>query len=120
MPAGRPQKKIDVEQFEKLCGLQCTKIEICGFFDVSDKTLDAWVRRTYNENFSEVYAQKRGTGKIALRRLQFRLAEKSASMAIWLGKQWLGQSDDPEPEDKADDPLLALIGDLDEQSKADR
>lgn len=116
----RPQKQIDKDNFEKLCGLQCTKTEICGFFDITDKTLDGWCKRTYKAGFSEVYAQKRGTGKIALRRIQFRLAEKSASMAIWLGKQYLGQTDEPEPEDRNDDPLLWLIGDLDEQSRIDR
>lgn len=34
----RPLKEIDAKQFEKLCGLQCTKLEICGWFDVTDKT----------------------------------------------------------------------------------
>ena len=33
-----------------------------------------------------------------MRRALFRLAEKSASMAIWLGKQWLGQKDTVEIE----------------------
>ncbi len=94
----RPRKEIDQKQFENLCGLQCTKEEICGWFDVSDKTLDAWCKRTYRLSFSEVFSQKRGKGKISLRRAQFQLAESSASMAIWLGKQYLGQR---EPENKA-------------------
>ena len=47
-------------------------------------------------NFSEVFKEKRGLGKISLRRNQFRLAEKSATMAIWLGKQYLGQKDQVE------------------------
>ena len=34
----RPRKEIDQKQFENLCGLQCTLEEICGFFDVTDKT----------------------------------------------------------------------------------
>ena len=92
----RPQKQIDKAQFEKLCGLQCTKEEICGFFDLTDKTLESWCKRTYKVGFSEVFRQKRGTGKISLRRYQFELAKKNANMAIWLGKQYLGQSDKPE------------------------
>ena len=32
-------------------------------------------------------------GLISLRRMQFQLAEKSAAMAIFLGKQHLGQQD---------------------------
>ena len=94
----RPRKEIDKRDFESLCTLQCTKEEICGFFDVSDKTLENWCKRTYAEGFSEVFKKKRGKGKISLRRAQFRLAEKSAAMAIWLGKQWLGQKDTVEIE----------------------
>lgn len=90
---GRPRKEIDQKQFESLCGLQCTLEEICGWFDVTDKTLDSWCKRTYNANFSEVFKQKRGAGKISLRRSQWRLAEKNATMAIFLGKQFLGQRD---------------------------
>lgn len=38
--------------------------------------------------------------KIKLRRNQLKLSEKSAAMAIWLGKQYLGQKDSFEFEDK--------------------
>ena len=89
----RPRKDIDKNQFEKLCGLQCTQQEICSWFDVTDKTLSTWCRRTYHMSFSEVFRQKRVMGKISLRRAQFHLAEKSAAMAIFLGKQYLGQRD---------------------------
>lgn len=89
----RPRKEIDQKQFENLCGLQCTLEEICGWFDVTDKTLDGWCKRTYGSSFSDVFKEKRGAGKISLRRAQFRLAEKSAAMAIFLGKQYLGQKD---------------------------
>ena len=87
----RPRKEIDQKQFENLCGLQCTKEEICGWFGITDKTLDAWCKRTYKQGFSDVFRQKRGLGKISLRRHQWKLAEKNANMAIWLGKQYLGQ-----------------------------
>lgn len=89
----RPRKEIDQTQFENLCGLQCTLEEICGWFDVTDKTLDGWCKRTYHASFSEVFRQKRGAGKISLRRSQWRLAKKNATMAIFLGKQFLGQRD---------------------------
>ena len=96
----RPRKEIDATDFEKLCGLQCTQEEICGWFGVTDKTLESWVKREYGRSYSEVYAEKRGLGKISLRRYQFRLAEKSAAMAIFLGKNYLGQKDSVEFEDK--------------------
>lgn len=95
---GRPRKEIDKKQFENLCGLQCTKEEICGFFEITDKTLENWCRRTYKAGFSDVFRQKRGKGKISLRRNQFRLAETNATMAIWLGKQYLNQKDYQEVE----------------------
>lgn len=97
----RPRKEIDQNNFENLCGLQCTKEEICSFFDVTDKTLERWCKRTYKAGFSEVFRQKRGKGKISLRRNQFRLAEKNANMAIWLGKQYLGQVDKIETNDNS-------------------
>lgn len=92
----RPRIEIDKEQFEKLCYLQCTLEEIAGFFKCSADTIERWCVREYKERFAEVYNKKRGTGKISLRRAQFRLAETNATMAIWLGKQYLGQTDKQE------------------------
>ena len=93
---GRPPKQIDQTEFEKLCALQCTQSEICDWFDVTDKTLCGWVRRTYGKSYSEVYALKRQKGLISLRRAQFKLAEKNAAMAIFLGKNYLGQKNKDE------------------------
>ena len=89
----RPMKEIDKEFFEKLCGLQCTLREFEFALDVSRKTLLKWCKATYNESFSTVFGKKRQAGFISLRRAQFRLAEKSAAMAIFLGKNYLGQTD---------------------------
>ena len=100
---GRPMKQIDKVQFEKLCALQCTEEEICGFLDVTDKTLEKWCQKEYKAHFSEVFRQKRGVGKVSLRRSQWRLAEKNANMAIWLGKQYLGQRDMPTQDSTLDE-----------------
>ncbi len=87
------QDRIDKKLFENLCGLQCTLSEMCDAFDVTDKTLNEWCRTTYGSTFSEVFKVKRGKGLISLRRMQWKHAEKNASMAIFLGKQYLGQKD---------------------------
>ena len=87
------QDRIDKKVFENLCGLQCTLLEICDAFDVDDKTLNEWCKKNYGTTFSEVFKRKRGKGQISLRRMQWKLAEKNASMAIFLGKQYLGQKD---------------------------
>ncbi len=118
-PVGRPKKTINKKNFEKLCGLQCTETEICAFFDVTDKTLNAWCKKTYKKNFSEVFRLKRGIGKISLRRKQWELAGKSAAMAIWLGKQFLGQKDIPLEDiaevEQEDDPLSKSLKELAEK-----
>lgn len=87
----RPRKEIDQANFEKLCGMQCTKEEIASFFDVSEDTIERWCKRTYNANFAVVLNKKGAAGRISLRRFQFKLAEHNPTMAIWLGKQYLGQ-----------------------------
>lgn len=91
----RPRKEIDQAQFEKLCAMLCTENEICSFFDVTDKTLTGWCKRTYGLSFSEAYKKHSVKGIISLRRNQLKLSEKSAAMAIFLGKQYLGQKDNP-------------------------
>lgn len=110
---GRPHKEIDQKAFENLCGLQCTKEEICQFFSVSDKTLNDWCKRTYGTTFSVVFDEKRGHGKIALRRMQWRLAERNAAVAIFLGKQYLGQSESVSAavaiSEAEDDPLTKAL-----------
>lgn len=98
--AGRPRKEIDQEQFEKLCGLQCPLEEIAGWFNCSADTIERWCKRTYGETFAEAYKKHSAAGKMSLRRYQFKLAEKSAAMAIFLGKNYLGQKDSVEYEDK--------------------
>ena len=105
----RPRKEIDKTEFEKLCWMQCTEDEICDWFDVTDKTLCAWCKRTYGQSFSDVSRQKRGVGRIALRRAQFQLAKKNATMAIWLGKQYLGQTDKIEQTKRFDTSQIEQI-----------
>lgn len=114
-PNGRPSKinKIDQEQFEKLCALQCTKEEIAGFFNVSPDSIENYCAKFYGSTFSAVFAEKRCNGKISLRRAQFKLAEKNAAMAIFLGKNYLGQRDvieetNTETIDKLDDILAGV------------
>lgn len=91
----RPKKQIDRTEFEKLCALQCTEEEICGWFELTDKTLVRWIKETYPgvSSFSEIYAQKRSMGKISLRRNMWKMAEKNPTMALWLSKQHLAMTD---------------------------
>lgn len=126
MGRGRPLKEFDRKAFADLVGLGCSQEEICWYFrDETGKsanidTLSRWCKRTFGLNFQEYFKQNGFMAlKIKLRRNQFKLSEKSAAMAIWLGKQYLGQVENPDMSEPNDDPLVRLLGDLDEQSRAD-
>lgn len=94
-PMGRPRKPISKKTFEELCRIQCTEEEICDVLDVSRPVLNRWARETYGATFLQVYKKYREGGKASLRRSQWALAKTNATMAIWLGKQMLNQSDSP-------------------------
>jgi hypothetical protein len=83
----RPKFKIDYDLVEKLAGIQCTQQEIASFLGCSVDTLQR------DETFRGIYKKGQENGKMSLRRMQFKLAEKNTSMAIFLGKQYLGQKD---------------------------
>lgn len=92
--SGRPKIEISKIEFEKLCSIQCTEEEIAGWFGCSEETIRRFCKREYKEQFCEVYKKLSSKGKISLRRTQFRIAESgNPAMAIWLGKQYLGQTD---------------------------
>lgn len=95
---GRPKIEIDQQKFEKLCGIMCTLDEIAGIFSCSEDTIERWCKETYKATFAETFKMYSAPGKASLRRTQFKLAERSAAMAIWLGKQYLGQKDTLEVE----------------------
>ena len=61
------------------------------------------------------FSRKRCNGlhKLSLRRYQFQQAERSAAMAIWLGKVWLGQRETVVTETivKEEDPVQIYIPD---------
>ncbi len=84
---GRPRTQIDLTVVEKLGQLQCTYSECATFLSIPEGTLK---RR---KDFRTAYKKGAESGKISLRRSQFKLAEKNAAMAIWLGKQYLGQKE---------------------------
>lgn len=90
---GRPRIEIDFEQFQKLCTIQCTLSEIASWFKCSEDTIERWCKRELKMTFAEAFKTWSADGKISLRRTQFRMAETNVSMAIWLGKQYLGQKE---------------------------
>ena len=111
----RRKKEIEKDDFERLCALQCTRDEICAWFDVTDKTLNGWCRRTYGASFSAVFRQKRVPGKVSLSRAQYKTAMAgNPTMLVWLGRNWLGQSEQAASEAQDDDKQDGLSKSLQE------
>ena len=91
--AGRKLAQIDLVELEKLCALQCTDAEIASWFGVSIRTIES---RRKQAPYALAMERGRGKGKISIRRNQMKLLELgNATMAIWLGKNYLDQRDHP-------------------------
>ena len=102
---GRPTKELDWKEFEQLCFLQCTVLEMLEWFHISEKTFYRRVKEHYGETFSSVFAKKRTGGKISLRRNLFKQSEKNPAVAIFLAKNWLAMSDKLELTGEGGGPL---------------
>lgn len=90
---GQPPKEIDWELVKRLATIQCTIIEIAAVLDMNRKTLQRAAKKKFGMQMIDKLEEWREGGKASLRRKQWALAEKSAAMSIFLGKQYLGQSD---------------------------
>lgn len=100
---GRPRKEIDMDLVERLANIQCTQEEIACVVGCSVDTLVA------QPGFSEIYKKGKEVGKSSLRRTQWKLAQTNTAMAIWLGKQYLGQTDKIE---NVDDQKITIVSDV--------
>lgn len=94
---GRPKKIINaqgIEAIEKLSLMMCTDEEIASFLGL---TVDTLTNKNNGEIFAETKNKGQCNGRISLRRMQLKCAEKgNTSMLIWLGKQHLNQKEQQE------------------------
>lgn len=85
---GRDKKVIDPKEVEKLASIGMKISEMAEWFEVDDSTL--------NYNFKREIAKGKHNLHSSLRQAQIRLAlSGNATMLIWLGKNILGQSENP-------------------------
>lgn len=85
---GENQTVVPPEDVLKLAKLGCSIEEISDWFGVPANTI--------KYNFSDIIAKGRAETKQALRRAQLSLAlSGNATMLIWLGKNILGQQENP-------------------------
>ena len=109
---GRPKKILTEDALrliENLAKIMCTDEEIASILGCSRDIF-------YNPENDSLYRQAiekgKANGKQSLRRKQYEVAIKgNSSMLIWLGKQWLGQTDKVEQTTSFEDlqPLADLL-----------
>jgi hypothetical protein len=106
---GRPEIEIDMEELNKLCSIHCTLSEIAGWFDCSEDTIERRIREKYDRTFAEHRDKKAGKGKISLRRRQYQAAmEGNTTMLVWLGKNWLDQTDKQDIDINQNNPITLM------------
>lgn len=108
---GRPKIEIDYDEVEKLANIQCTYKEIASFFGCSEDKLKR------DEEFIHHFKKGFDGGKMSLRRTQFRLAETNTAMAIWLGKQYLGQRDVIQDISENKTQRIVIVNDLSDKNE---
>lgn len=93
---GPEPTKINWDEVEKLVSYQCTQKEISDFFGISVDTLERACMRDFGIKLADFCDKRKSLGRVKLKKIQFALAEQgSHSMAIFLGKYLLGQTDKP-------------------------
>ena len=90
---GRPKIELNLGELERLSRLNCTMPEISAYFDIPLRTLED--KFTNEPEVRKAIEKGRATGMLSLRRKQIQIMEdtNNSTMAIWLGKQMLGQTD---------------------------
>lgn len=100
---GRPEIEWTKERaklFETLMGIPfVTEEAVASVLEMSISTLSRRLKENYGVTFDELKREKHSGMKLKLAGKQYELAMKgNVVMAIWLGKQWLGQRDKQEIE----------------------
>ena len=95
-------------QVNAMCAMMCTGEEIASVLGVSYDTLERRVKEKYSISCADYIKEKSASGKASLRRHQYKLAESgNATMLIWLGKQYLGQTDKQEIDHQSTDGSMS-------------
>lgn len=101
---GRPRFEIDYAAVEKLAGIQCTQEEIASYLGCSVDTL------TRDDKFCGIYKSAIDKGRMSLRRHQWKALEAGdKTMLVWLGKQYLRQSERQELTGGESGPVQMIV-----------
>lgn len=93
----RPVKTVDMEKLARVCQYPLTNEDIAAILDLSVDTITRAVKKEYGLGFAEYKAQKQSSMRFTILAKQLEVAKSgNVAMLIFLGKQYLGQSDKQE------------------------
>jgi hypothetical protein len=78
-----------------LVRIQCTAKECAAVLGMSDDTLTLRLKEEGYDSFPDFFKRHADEGRMSIRRAQYKLGveDGNPTMLIWLGKQYLGQTD---------------------------
>lgn len=90
----RPKAQIDWKKVDEYLQAQCDGVGIASLLGIHPDTLYIACQEEHKMGFSQYSAIKKSEGKELLRAKQFEMAMGGdKTLAIWLGKQYLNQTD---------------------------
>lgn len=119
MKPGAKTIEIDWDKVDALARIQCTHEEVASVLNCSVETLQRRCRDNHGEEFAEYFTRKRLGGKASLRRRQWSMAETNPTMAIFLGKQYLDQTDQQQIKQQVESQNINLNAQVDLQKLSD-
>ena len=106
---GRPPKTINYRALQGLCEIQATGEECAAILDISYNNLNIKLKKEGHGGFEDYYKKHSATGRASLRRKQMKVAlSGNKTLLIWLGKQYLGQSDKNELSGPGGGPIVVV------------
>jgi len=97
---GRPKMEFDLQRVEDFGYFKATFSTMASLLDCSVDTIRRNMRNTEND-FSKAYQKGFANAKMALSEAQWKNAlSGNVTMQIWLGRNYLGQTDQTEYADK--------------------
>lgn len=94
---GRPIKSVDLDKLARVCQYPMTNEDIAAILDVSVDTITRVIKKEFGITFAEYKDQKQSSMRFTLLAKQLEVAKSgNVAMLIFLGKQYLGQSDKQE------------------------
>ena len=109
----KPTVKLDYELIRKLAAVQCTDCEIAAIVGISDDTFQR--RKQDTPEMQAALKAGKESGRASLRRKQWAVAmgdddkKPDPAMLIFLGKNYLQQSDKHEYSGQVDAPMKFVV-----------